>query len=170
MARSGSPPPSVRTIGAIRSVGIAVGMAAAVILSCQRVAASELCVDEAEAEACCANRQQLIASSPGAQRENLRLGVRSGLLWFSDVRLESVIAEFNRLSRQKIVIADTAAAKRRVGGQIKVNNASMFIARLRSIGVAAELAETATVECPQIESQSSPSMRQAREDGAIDAR
>ncbi|HVP83826.1 MAG TPA: FecR domain-containing protein [Rhizomicrobium sp.] len=54
------------------------------------------------------------------------LGWRRGVLTFDHTTLAEAVAEFNRYNRQKIVIADRAAAKLEIGGTFPSDDVKLF--------------------------------------------
>jgi transmembrane sensor len=68
-----------------------------------------------------------------AQRDAERLvSWRTGYINFQDTELSAAAAEFNRYNVRKIVIADPAIEKIRVGGNFRSDNTDAFLALLQS--------------------------------------
>jgi len=55
------------------------------------------------------------------------LGWRSGMLIFKFTTLADAAAQFNRYNRQKLVVADAAAAKLKIIGSFPTNDVNMFV-------------------------------------------
>ena len=61
-----------------------------------------------------------------------RLAWQAGELRFQQASLETVIAEFNRYSRQRVEIADPQLAQREIGGAFKSTDVDSFLAAMQS--------------------------------------
>ncbi len=85
-------------------------------------------------------------SSGEIQRE---LAWQERRLDFELATLGDIVAEFNRYSRHKLVIADPALAQKRFGGSFKPDDQAGFVRMLQeNFGVLAEESESATVLRP----------------------
>lgn len=71
-----------------------------------------------------------VQAGPVAQAED-RLRWRSGFLVFHDTPLATAVAELNRYSTRKIVVADAAAGALRIGGNFRWSNAEAFVRLLQ---------------------------------------
>ena len=60
------------------------------------------------------------------------LSWRRGVLVFTKTALSEVAEEFNRYNRQKLVLADAAAAKIRIGGSFEAGNVEAFVRLLET--------------------------------------
>lgn len=60
------------------------------------------------------------------------LSWRQGVLVFAQTALADAAEEFNRYNRQKIVLADAAAAKIRIGGSFEAGNIEAFVRLLQT--------------------------------------
>jgi transmembrane sensor len=57
---------------------------------------------------------------------------RSGFVTFKDVELTAAVAEFNRYTQRRIVIADPSIASIRIGGSFRLTNVDAFLRILRA--------------------------------------
>lgn len=74
----------------------------------------------------------LVRTLAVAEAERL-LQWRSGFLSFEDTALAAAVAEFNRYTTRKLVLADATVARLRIGGNVRWDNADGF-ARLLELG------------------------------------
>lgn len=74
-----------------------------------------------------ATRKHLIVKTVPAAEADKVLSWRLGYINFDNVPLEQAVAEFNRYTRETIVIEDPELAPMRVGGNFRVGNTPAFI-------------------------------------------
>lgn len=68
----------------------------------------------------------LVNAGTVAEAERM-VGWLDGVLVFHDTALSDAVAEFNRYSRRRIVVADAAAGALRIGGSFRWSNAEGFV-------------------------------------------
>ncbi|HEV7123021.1 MAG TPA: FecR domain-containing protein [Rhodanobacter sp.] len=69
----------------------------------------------------------VVVHADSVQQAETYLDWRNGFVSFHDTPLVAAVAEFNRYNVQKIVIADTAAGRLRIGGNFRWSNTDAFV-------------------------------------------
>ena len=84
-----------------------------------------------------ATNNALSVSKTSTQALVDKLGWRSGVVVFHDTALSEVADEFNRYNTNKIVLADNAAGRRRIGGTFSTKDVRQFVIIVRACSGAA---------------------------------
>ena len=80
-----------------------------------------------------ATNNALSVSKTSTQALVDKLGWRSGVVVFHDTALAEVADEFNRYNTNKIVLADNAAGRRRIGGTFSTKDVRQFVIIVRDV-------------------------------------
>lgn len=86
-------------------------------------------------------KSQIFVRKDPVQAAEKLLSWRSGYLEFEDTRLAAAVAEFNRYTTRKIVIADPSIDAIRIGGSFRTNNVDAFL-KLLGTGFPVRVAES----------------------------
>jgi transmembrane sensor len=80
-----------------------------------------------------ATEQSIVVTRKPSQILADRLGWRRGVLVFDHTTLDDAVADFNRYSRQKLVVADSGVARLTIDGTFPTNDVELFARVARDI-------------------------------------